>query len=140
MQTVPVHATILHDLPVHLVPGPLNARILLPITPHGRPAGEQWRGEPGVVFACRTGSSPAVWGRAIPVPPYSSKNRRPEAVSSHYFTLPEAKPASGSAHLPQPSGPPTARRLCLRCHKLTSRSKIPSVEVQPSFKRHLRAA
>ncbi|MDP2780466.1 hypothetical protein, partial [Devosia sp.] len=62
---------------------------------HGRPAGEQWWGEPGVVFACRTGSTPAVWGRAIPVPPYSSKNRRPEAVPSHYKIIPEAAAASG---------------------------------------------
>src|SRR5690554_5192371 len=39
----------------------------------------------GWEFVSSTGSSPAVWGRAIPVPPYSSKNRRPEAVSVSLF-------------------------------------------------------
>jgi len=51
----------------------------LSIIPHGRPAGEQWWGGPGVVFACRTGSETAVRGRAISVPPNSYKNFEPAA-------------------------------------------------------------
>src|SRR5690554_3751153 len=95
MQTVPVHATILHDLPVHVVPGPRTARILLPITPHGRPAGEQWRGEPGVVFACRTGSSPAVRGRATPCRRTVPKTGAPRRFRLTILTYQRRKPSRG---------------------------------------------
>src|SRR5690554_3922580 len=87
--------------PVHLVPAGKTGRILMPITPHGRPAGEQWRGEPGVAFACRTGSRPAVRGRATPCRRTVPKTGAPRRIPSHYFILPEAADASGPALLPQ---------------------------------------
>src|SRR5690606_18044930 len=85
--------------PDKLVPIPPGRLHTLPITPHGRPAGEQWRGEPGVVFACRTGSSPAVRGRATPCRRTVPKTGAPGRFPSHYFTLPEAKAVSGSVRL-----------------------------------------
>ena len=85
-----------------LIPTPPNLSHTPPITPHGRPAGEQWRGEPGGGFASPTGSRPAAPWRATTgrqcngsVP----KTGTPRRQSSHYIQNSEAKAVSGSAYL-----------------------------------------
>src|SRR5690606_802036 len=82
---------------IHLLPVPQTSRIMEPITPHGRPAGEQWWGVPGgssslpqvPVRPCGDERSPC--RRTVP------KTGAPRRFPSHYFELPEAKPASGPA-------------------------------------------
>jgi hypothetical protein len=83
-----------------------------PITPHGRPAGEQWRGEPGGGFASPTGSKFRLRQGERPLEPDSSKNRRPGTVFVSYSINHEAKPSRG---------PLAATLACPRCH-LGSRS------------------
>ena len=63
-----------------LIPAPKTSRILSPITPHRRPAGEQWWGGPGgdFAFSHRLHASVAT-GRATPRTG-QFQNRRPEAV------------------------------------------------------------
>ena len=70
-----------------LIPAPPNLPHTMPITPHGRPAGEQWRGGPGGGFASSTGSKSWLRQGERPLGPDSSKNRRPEAAIVSLFKL-----------------------------------------------------
>jgi hypothetical protein len=83
--------------PIHLIPRPETVRILFPITPHGRPAGEQWRGEPGGGFASPTGSSPD--GSVCATGPCCSKNRHSGTACVSFLFYSEASAVSGSARL-----------------------------------------
>src|SRR5690554_539412 len=81
----------------------------MPITLHGRPAGEQWRGEPGVVFACRTGSSLAVRGRATPCRRTVPKTGAPRRFRLTILLYQRRKPSRGPSVYRQPR---YRRRFC----------------------------
>ena len=72
---------------IPLIPARSPRAILLPITPHGRPAGEQWWGGPGGGFASSTGSKSALRQDERSLEPDSSKNRCPEAKTVSFFKL-----------------------------------------------------
>jgi hypothetical protein len=84
-----------------LIPAPKSSRILHAITPHGRPAGERWWGEPGGGFASPTGPSAAPSGRTnLLRVPHCSKNRHPEAASVSCFYLLRGESRLGVRSLP----------------------------------------
>ena len=87
-----------------LIPLPKSHAILLCITPRGRPAGEQWRGEPGAGFASRAGSSSGRTWRASMArdQPELSQKPAPRGGCRLVFIYSEAASASGSVQSRQP--------------------------------------